>query len=204
MTRLTALAGLAACAALSGCVAAPLVGGGAVLTRGVMQERSTLAGLDDTAISLGIANRLGNHSGELYRDVSVSVTEGAVVLTGTVPRAEDRVAATEAAWATPGVVSVDDALEVAADAGTAAYFEDVAISNRLRYELLADASVSSVNYSVTTIDKTVHLTGLARSGAELARVIDHARQVPGVRRVVSHVRTIDDPERVKRLAARSG
>ena len=151
----------------------------------------------------GIANRLGNHSGELYRDVFVDVTEGAVVLTGTVPRAEDRVAATEAAWATPGVVSVEDALEVAGDQGTNAYFGDVSISNRLRFLLLTDPDIRSINYNVTTVDRTVHLTGLARSAKELQRVIDHAREVEGVRRVVSHVLTIDDPRRVARIA-RSG
>jgi osmotically-inducible protein OsmY len=204
MKRATALAGLAACAALAGCAAAPFVGGGAILTHGVLQERSTLAGLDDTSIELGIEHRLGNRSGELYRDVTVDVTEGAVVLTGTVPRAEDRVAATEAAWATPGVVSVDDALEVRADSGAHAFLADVAISNRVRYELVAGLELGAVNYTVTTIDGTVHLTGLARSREELGRAIDLARQVEGVSRVVSHVRTIDDPERMKRLAAHSG
>ena len=38
----------------------------------------------------------------------------------------------------------------------------------------------------------------------IAGATDEVFDTPGVRRVVSHVRTIDDPERVKRLAARSG
>ncbi|MEL6218412.1 MAG: BON domain-containing protein [Pseudomonadota bacterium] len=200
MMKTCALAALAAGMAVSGCVAVPVVAGGAALTRGVVQERSTLTGLKDTDIQLGVATRLGNHSGELYRDVEVDVTEGAVVLTGTVPRAGDKVAATEAAWATPGVLSVEDAMEVATDAGTGSYLADANISTRLRYELVTDWAVSAVNYTVTTVDRTVHLTGIARSREELVRVIDHARSVEGVRRVVSHVLTIDDPRRVARIA----
>lgn len=177
-----------------------MIGGGAVLTRSVLEERTTLAALDDTAIALGIETRLANHSGELFRDVSVDVTEGAVVLSGSVPRPRDKVAATRAAWETPGVLEVTDALTVAEDTGTAAYIEDVRISNQLRYALLTDLEVRSINYTVTTIDRVVHLTGIARSEAELARVLDRARSVNGVRRVVSHVLTIDDPRRVTRLA----
>ncbi|GMG84191.1 hypothetical protein LNKW23_34050 [Paralimibaculum aggregatum] len=195
------LAGGAVLAVAAGCApVVPVIGGSAVLGTAVFEERTTLAALNDTDIELGIANRLGNHSGELYRDVFVDVTEGAVVLTGSVPRPEDRVAATEAAWATPGVVSVEDALEVAGDGGTNAYFGDVSISNRLRFVLLTDPDIRSINYNVTTVDRTVHLTGLARSAKELQRVIDHAREVEGVRRVVSHVLTIDDPRRVARIA----
>lgn len=193
------LAGLA----LAGCAPAALVGGGALVGKTVFEERGTLTALEDADIALGVSNRLGNHSGELFRDVSVDVTEGAVVLTGTVPRAEHKIAATEAAWATPGVLAVEDALEIAPDGTPKDYFRDVGISNALRYALVADPGVRSINYTVTTVDRTVHVTGLARSEAELARVIEHARSIAGVRRVVSHALTIDDPRRVARIA-RSG
>lgn len=200
MIRQAVLIGLAA-ATLSACApAVPLIGGGAVLTRSVLQERSTRAALIDTEIGLGIAGRLATRSGELYRDVSIDVVEGAVLLTGTVPRRADKVAATQEAWATPRVVAVEDQIGVSEDSGTRAYLDDVAIANRLRYALLADRRVTSVNYNVTVIDRVVHLTGLARSRSELARVIERARRTEGVSRVVSHVLTIDDPRRVTRVA----
>jgi len=194
------MTGLAAAIALTGCAPAALVGGGAALTASAVGERSMLASVDDAAIKAGVQQRLGNRSGELFRDVFVTVVEGSVVLTGSVPRAEDRVAATEAAWATPGVESVEDALEVAQDSGTRAYLADVAISNDVRYALMRADGVRSLNFSVTTVDKVVHLTGLARTKGEIARAVEQARRVGGVRKVVSHVLTIDDPRRKQRLA----
>ena len=185
---------------LAGCAPAAMVGGGAVLTSTVVQERSTMDALDDTAIKAGVLNRLGNHSGDLYRDVFVDVSEGRVVLTGSVPEPRQRIRAAEAAWATPGVVAVDDSLTVAGDSGTRAYLSDVAITGEVRYALLTAAGVQSLNYTVTTIDGAVHLTGLARSDAELARAVEAARRVAGVRKVVSHVLRIDDPRRVSRIA----
>jgi osmotically-inducible protein OsmY len=174
---------------------------GAVLTRSVMQERTTKDALRDTDTKLRLNERLLSRSTELFTDVAVDVTEGRVVLTGSVPTREDKVTATSLAWATEGVTSVSDELTLSEDSGAVAYLEDAWISNRLRLKLLRDGQVSSVNYNVETVDKVVHLTGLARSRGELGKVIAHATAVPGVARVVSHVLTIDDP---RRQTARAG
>ncbi|MEM9735856.1 MAG: BON domain-containing protein [Pseudomonadota bacterium] len=168
------------------------------MTRSVLQERSTGQALTDTEIDISIQNRLANRSGELYRDVSVDVHEGRVVLTGSVPTREEKFVATSEAWAVPGVAAVADELTVEEDAGTQAYLEDVWISNQVRYHLLTDLEIRSVNFNVTTVEGVVHLSGLARSETELTRVVSRARTVPGVTRVVSHILTIDDPRRVVR------
>ncbi len=190
--------------ALTACTPTGMViGTGAVLARSVVQERTTMDALRDTEIRLSIENRLLNHSGELFRDVSVGVIEGRVLLTGSVPEREHKIDAARIVWETEGVVAVEDELTVAEDSGTKAYLTDVRISNTLRFALLTDVKVSSVNYSIETIDRVVHLTGLAKSSEELDRVIRRAQQVAGVERVVSHVLTIDDPRRVRTVAATS-
>ena len=135
------------------------------------------------------------YSTKLFANVSTTVVEGRVLLLGSVPRREDKVAATRIAWATPGVRAVTDELKVKDGSGLVAYAEDAWISNQLRVGLLADGKVSSVNYNVETVDKVIHLTGIARSRTELGTVIDYAARIPGVARVVSHVLTIDDPRR---------
>ena len=182
-------------AVLSGCAPAVLAGTGAVLTRSVMQERSTTDALQDVEAKVSLKKALLKESSGLFKDVAVDVTEGRVLLTGSVPSRDAKVAATRIAWATPGVSAVTDELTVAEDSGAVAYVEDAWISNRLRLALLRDTRVSGVNYNVETVDKVVHLTGVARSRGELKRVIDHAAGTPGVVRVVSHVLTIDDPRR---------
>ena len=188
--------------ALTACTPAGMaIGGGVVLARSVVQERTTMDALEDTEIKLSISNRLLNHSGELFRDVSVAVTEGRVLLTGSVPERQHKVDAARIAWETEGVIAVEDELTVAEDSSTKAYLTDVRISNTLRFALLTDVKVSSVNYNVETVDRVVHLTGLAKSNEELDRVIRHAQEVKGVERVVSHVLTIDDPRRVSTVAA---
>lgn len=181
--------------AMTACAPVAVGTAGVVLTRSVAQERSTKDALRDADIKLSLNRRLLGQSSRLFSDVSIDVVEGRVVLTGTVPTREDKIKATELAWATPGVTSVEDDLTVAEDSGTMAYLEDAWISNQLRLALVGDSQVSSINYNVETVGKVVHLTGLARSRDELAAVIGHASDTPGVARVVSHVLTIDDPRR---------
>ena len=181
--------------ALSSCGAAVVVGAGTEVTRTVLQERTTMDSLKDTEIQLTLNTKFLQHSTELFGDVSTDVIEGRVVLTGSVPRREDKIVATKLAWSTEGVLAVTDELTVRGDSGPVAYAEDAWISNQLRVALLTDTNIRSVNYNVETVDKVVHITGIALSGAELERVLDHARSVRGVARVVSHVLTIDDPRR---------
>lgn len=189
---------------LTACGPAVLVGTGTVVTRSVLEERTTMDSLRDSEIQLGLNNRLLNHSTALFGDVSTSVIEGRVVLTGSVPTRAEKIEATRLAWETPGVLEVTDELTVEEDAGALAYAEDAWISNRLRVKMLTDLNVSSQNYSVETVNKVVHVTGIARSNGELSRVLSHASGVPGVQRVVSHVLTIDDPRRVHAVAATAG
>ncbi|MGF1551668.1 MAG: BON domain-containing protein [Paracoccaceae bacterium] len=183
-------------AALGGCAPVAAVGGAGVVAHSVVQERSTVDALRDNEAAIAIAARLAQHSGELYRDVSVDVVEGRVLLTGSVPEREDAVTAEALAWEPEAVRDVTNEITVAEDAGTRAYWRDVRISNALRLSLLRDRDVSSWNYNVTTIDGTVHLTGLARSERELSKALWHARGTDGVGRVVSHVLVIDDPRRL--------
>ncbi|MEM6547023.1 MAG: BON domain-containing protein [Pseudomonadota bacterium] len=187
--------GVLACAPAS-----VVVGTGAVVARSVVQERSTFDALQDTEIGLSLNNGLANHSGELFRDVSVDVIEGRVLLTGTVPEREDKIAATGIAWQTKGVVAVEDRLVVAEDTGTEAYWTDVWISNQIRYALLTDRDIRSVNFNVETVDRVVHVTGIARSPSEIDAVLKHASTTADVARVISHILTIDDPRRLDAAA----
>lgn len=183
--------------ALSGCVvpAGILVGASAVAVHTAAQERTPRTTFADADIQLTLNTRYLEQSAALFSDVATSVTEGRVVLTGSVGDRSDKVTATEIAWSVPGVTAVTDELTVNGGQGAVAYAEDALISNRLRLALLADTGINSFTYTVETVDKTVHITGLAHTKTELANVIDHAARIPGVVRVVSHVLTVDDPRR---------
>lgn len=187
---------------LSGCSGTGVaVGAAATLGTAVLQERTTREALSDAEIQVSLNNALFNHSPALFADVSLDVVEGRVLMTGDVPERQDRIEAARIAWSIDGVREVANEIEVGEDSGARAFVEDMMISGRVRARLIGAAEVRSVNYNIETVDGTVYLIGLARSGEELARAADIAARTPGVRRVVSHVLTANDP---RRLAARAG
>lgn len=189
MSRILALAVLAAAAApvLGGCaglaVGAAVTGGAALV-----EERSLGNQVDDLTVKLAINEALFAHDERLFRDVSIDVTEGRVLLTGKVPTATDRVDAVRLAWQAEGVVEVINELQVAESGDLVDYFDDLRISNELRFHLFFDREITAINFNVDTVDGVVYITGIASDRAELDRVLDHARHISGVKEVVSHVR----------------
>ena len=188
---------LAATILTSGCTAVGLaVGAAATAGVSVAQERTTRQALTDTEIRVTINNSLLNEGRDLFVDVSTEVVEGRVLLTGNVDRPEDRIKAAEVVWAVPEVVELINELQVGGGGGVEGYADDVWISTQLRAKLLGDVDVNAINYTIETVNKTVHLIGVARNEDELARVVDIASRVPGVEKVVSHVLTKNDERRV--------
>ena len=192
--RMAGLAILALMAgfSLSGCVGAVLIAGGAS-SLVVAQDRAFGEAIDDSVVDMRIQAELAKSDRNGTRNVNVDVSEGRVLLTGTVPRPEDRVTAARIAWSTPHVKEVVNELEVRDGSRFARLPKDKWISGRLRSELLAASKVKSINYGIETIDGTVYLFGTARTKAELDLVTAKARSIGGVKKVVSHVRLEDDP-----------
>jgi osmotically-inducible protein OsmY len=171
------------------------LGVGAAATGGVVlaQERPAKEAVSDTAIRLSINDLWLKEDLDLYQRLGLSVNEGRVLVTGLVPSQEDRLTAIRLVWQVDGVREVINEIEVAESEGISGYARDVWISTQLRSRLTFDTSIRAVNYSVETVGGTIYLMGIAQDQAELDRVIGHARQIPYVRRVVSHVRMKDDP-----------
>jgi len=123
----------------------------------------------------------------MQRDLSVTVYEGRVLLTGAAPDPQFKAQAKEVASRVPGVRVVYDEIEVAPSESAWDSAKDSWISTRVRTELAFTPDVRSVNYTVETANKSVYLIGSARSQAELDIATNAARTTPDVKRVVSYV-----------------
>lgn len=181
---------------LAGCSTPGMIAsGGATAGVAVAQERGPGAAIDDNAIAAGINQRWLEHDWHIFRDVSTSVSEGRVMLTGKVARPEDELAAVKLTWDVAGVRQVYDEIQVGEESSTLQYARDVWISTQMRTDMTFDSEIKSINYNVVTVDGVVHLFGIGQSLKEIERVERYARNVPYVRGVVTHVVLKDDPAR---------
>jgi len=172
--------------ALGGCV--PLVAGaGGAAAVGASQDRGLEQVVDDNEIAFEINRKLLAQHSNLYSGVSTQVRKGRVLLTGRVPAQEDRIAVTRLVWSIGGVKEVINELHVGKEGSFSQSVSDTTISTRLRARLTGDSNVSGINYSIETVDGVVYLMGTALDRAELDRVMAHARDIKGVRNVVSYV-----------------
>ena len=185
---------LAGSLVLSGC-AELIVGTAATTGVAIAEERSVGDAVDDLTIRAELNHLFFQDDIDLYGNVSFSVFEGRVLLKGTVPTPEARIHALRLAWQAAGVREVINELQVTDDSGILDYARDTWISAQLKGRLLVDGDVLSINYGIETVNGTVYLIGIAQDEAELARVIEHARGIEDVKRVVSHVAVKDDPRR---------
>ncbi len=182
--------GLGACTAT-----AVVVGVGAGAGAAAAQERGFKGAMNDTEIRLQINHLWFQESTALYAQVNLQVQEGRVLLTGGVANPETRLNAVRLAWQAPGVREVINEIEVDDTSTLADAARDEWISTQLKAKLLVDSEVSSINYSIETVNASIYLIGVAQNQAELDRVIAHAKNISYVRRVVSYVRLKDDPAR---------
>jgi len=182
--------------ALAGCT--PLgaaVGAGSSVGLAAVEERGLGGAVDDAKIRLDINHLWFQHDLEMYRQVTLGITEGRVLLTGTVDKPEYRLDAVRLAWQAAGVRTVINEIQVSDQTGFADLATDLKIANQLRSKLLFDKAINNVNYTIDSVNSVVYLMGIAQNQAEIDRVVGHAREVPYVKRIANHVLLKSDPRR---------
>jgi osmotically-inducible protein OsmY len=198
--RLAFPAGLAALLVLGlaagGCsIWGAAAGAGAVGATAAQSEKGFRRSVADTEIRIAINDLWLQADEEMFRKVNLQVQEGRVLLTGNVRLPEQRVEAVRLSWQAPGVREVINEIEVNDTSGLSNLARDTWISTQLKSTLLFDKDVSSIDYSIETVNQVIYLMGVAASQAELDRVVGHAKNISYVRRVVSYVLLLDDPKR---------
>ena len=175
--------------ALGGCPAAIVGGLAAAGGAGYAanQERGVGGSVDDFSIKTNIQSAWMQANPLMQTNLNITVYEGRTLLTGTAPNPEFKAQAKEIASRVAGVRAVYDEVEVGPPEGAWQGTKDAWITSRLRTELVFNARIRSVNYTIETVNKSVYLIGSARSQTELDMATTVARNTPEVKRVVSFV-----------------
>lgn len=183
--------GLAALLAqgLSGCTPVGVaVGAGATVGVAAAQEGGIKGATTDATIRLQITDLWLKSSFDLYRRLSMTVKEGRVLITGSVPNPDMRVDAVRLAWQADGVKQVINEITIDNGGGVKQYVTDSWITSDIKTHLMFDKYIQSINYTIETVNGTVFLMGIAEDQKELDRVLDYARNTKYVKNVTSYVR----------------
>lgn len=183
--------------AVTGCAGAVVGASSAVVGVTAAEERSFGNAIDDTVIETKVESALLQEDiDHLFTRVDVDVHEGRVLLTGSVLHPDHRMKAVQMAWQPEGVKEVINEIQVEGNAlDPKVMAQDAWINTQLSGQILVAKGVRSINYNIEVVNGTLYLIGVAQDSAELNKVLDLARRVKGVKKVVNHVRLKDSPLR---------
>ena len=173
---------------LSGC-AGTLLGGAAVVGLASVQERSIKDAAIDMKLGLQLQKKLFTLSKEkLFSSVDVIIIEQRVMMIGNVESQELRDLASQAAWEiSPKIKDVLNEITIGEKSTIISEAKDARISLSLSGLLIGDSDISDINFSHSVSEQVIFLIGIAQNDEELNKVINHARTVKGVKKVINHI-----------------
>ena len=170
----------------SGCAPA-IVGVGTAAVAASSTEKGITTSVSDGLVFTKIQDKFLKTDATLSQFVDVNVNDGAVLLTGKLKTPEEKVLATKLTWEVRGVREVVNEIQVTDKSSIKDVAKDLAASAQLRGKLIADNSVSSLNFSIDVVNGTVYLSGVAADAEEMNRVVSHARELRFAQQVVNYI-----------------
>jgi len=181
---------------LEGCIPTALFSTATKITTSAAQERGIGGVFSDSSIHTRINVAWANENASLLTRVEITVQEGRVLLAGHVDTPQQQIDAIRLSWSVDGVREVIDKIDVGEGSGVWGYIGDSWITTKLKTEMLGDSDITSINYTIKTVDGFLYIMGIAENEEELRRVLVYARDLSSVKKVISYVR-IKDIEQAK-------
>ncbi len=150
-------------------------------------DRSIGEYVDDALIKVFLKNAYFDNSENIFFNVDVEVSQGRVLLTGTVENIDLRIEANRIAWGVKGVQTVINEIQISNSDSILNFADDLVISTKVLAKITLNENVNSLNYNIETVNKIVYVIGIASSNDEKQLVIDLSREVFGVEQVVDYI-----------------
>ncbi len=168
-----------------------LVGGagtGMVVAEG---DRSLGTVVDDATIKVNIAGKFINSDDNLFVDVSTTVLEGRVLLTGLVDNQEIRIDAVRKVWEVDGVNEVINEIQVGNRATLKEYAQDVWITTQVKGLAAKTVGLRVISYNFETIQGKVYVAGITSRPEQLKDLLDAIKTVKGVKEIINYVIVVE-------------
>ena len=150
-------------------------------------DRSIGEYVDDVLIKAILKNSYFDQSEKIFFNVDVEVSQGRVLLTGTVDNIDLRIEATRIAWGVKGVQTVINEIQISESDNILNFADDLVISTKVYAKLMLDEEVNSLNYNIETVNKVVYIIGISSSSDEKKKAMDLTKEVFGVEEVVEYI-----------------
>lgn len=152
-----------------------------------MEERGLEGASSDLGLKADVVGAWASEKLSYASDLTVIVYNSKAMVLGAVETEAERAKAIEIVWQVDGIKQVYNEITLKEDSSIEDFAHDTLINTRLFAALTLDGQIMDINYKYDAEGGTVYVIGMAQSHGELRRFIAHAKSIPYVRKVVSHV-----------------
>ena len=150
-------------------------------------ERSMGAVVDDATIKVNIAAKFIGSEDNLFVNVSTTVLQGRVLLTGLVENQEIRIDAVRKVWEVNGVKEVINEIQIGDKTTLKEYANDLWINTQIKGLAAKNIGLRVLSYNFETIRGKVFIAGITSRPEQLETIIQSAKTVKGVKEIVNYV-----------------
>ncbi len=157
-----------------------------------LDPRSLGTQIDDSIMQKNVAARLIMVNKSYILSVNIKVLDGRIFLTGKVDNPEEKLLITKVAWETEGARSVRNDIKIKAHFNFKQSAKDLLITSQLRTAMILSKNIKATNYNIDTYKKKIFIYGIALTDEERQEVIDEAKSILDVKKVVSSIFLVED------------
>lgn len=156
--------------------------------------------VDDSVIVKKFQFKISQIDEKYLLKINSRSIDGRFVLKGNVDTIEEKIKMTKIAWETDGVRSVENIIKVDDQTSWKDKAKDLLITSQFKVAIISNKNIKSNNFSFTTINKNLYIFGIARDENERKIILNEAKQVQGVAKVISSIFLKKDLSNNQRLA----
>ena len=148
--------------------------------------------IDDSIMDKNLDGRLLKMNKSYFLSVKTKVLDGRIFITGKVDNPEEKLKITKLAWETKGVRSVRNDIKIKEEFNFKQSAKDILITSQLRTALIFNKNIKAVNYNIDTYKKKIFIYGIAMTKEERKEVINEAKSILDVKKVVASIFLVED------------
>jgi len=173
--------------------AAPIIGGvGAIALSSSAQEKGLGTSMNDKVIYVKLRNAIYDWNPSVSENVSISVDNGSILVTGKLKNIDTKVQLTKIIWDINGVIEVNNKVQISETNNFRNIAKDLASLGEIKARLMASKKLNSLNYSIDVVNNIAYISGIASSEEEISIVTQIAQEARFIKEVQNFVKVNKD------------
>ncbi len=173
--------------------AAPIIGGvSAIALSSSAQEKGLGTSISDKVIYVKLRNAVYDWNPSVSENVSISVDNGSILVTGKLKNIDTKVQLTKIIWEISGVKEVNNEVQISETNNFKNIAKDLASLGEIKARLMASKELNSLNFSVDVVNNIAYISGIASSEDEISLVTQIAQEARFIKEVQNFVKVNKD------------